>query len=606
MATREDAIDELPEAARAVAGRIGAARVIAAPLDVDAAARDMGEPPAMLRRLLGARPPTFAVRPGSIDELAAAVSELAAAGVAFTPRGLGSTGLGGALPVAGGAVLDLSGLSGVLDLEPDRARAELLAGSTFYGLAVALERSGLQLAARPSNAFGTLGGWAAAGGLGLGSLRAGALQERVAAIELVRPDGARERLQPGDAGFDEAFDTEGQLGVLASLQLRLDRIGPPPRVAAYALAESEALAAVVAERLAAERPPAEMLWFGQLGDHPQLAAAEGPPESELLLIAEAEAGPTPAGARPLPPASAARLWARRFFPMDHPAGPVFLAAEAVLAPVAAAGFVRRARRLAGRYRLPLLVHGHAVHRDGEPGILLLLLFPCDPARRSHHLLTTPLAAALTALARRRGGRPYGVGVWNTPFARCALGPERFRRLSARKRQLDPNGLCNPGKFFELGGDAHLLPVVMGRGVYPGLLRLATGAGPALIRRRDPSTRAATTAERCIACGACVPVCPAVAATGAESVAGRAKLRLMRRLAAGAAVDDAALLGSQRCLMCGQCAEVCARGLELVEAWQELEAEVRDRMGEERWLTAVAEFAARVDAAADRNLGAALP
>jgi glycolate oxidase len=606
MATREEAIDELPEAARAVAERIGAARVIAAPLDVDAAARDMGEPPAMLRRLLAAQQPTFAVRPAGIDELAAAVAELAVAGVAYTPRGLGSTGLGGALPVAGGAVLDLSGLSGVRALEPEQARAELLAGSTFYALSVALERSGLELAARPSNAFGTLGGWAAAGGLGLGSLRAGALRERVEAIELVRPDGARERLRPGDAGFDETFDTEGQLGVLASMQLRLDRIGPPPRVAAYALADPEALAAAAAERLAAEHPPVEMLWFGRLGDQPELADADAPAESELLLIAAAEAGPPPAGAQPLPPALAARLWARRFFPMDHPAGPVFLAAEAVLAPAAVPGFVRRARRLARRYRLPLLVHGHAVRRAGEAGLLLLLLFPCDPTRRSHHLLTTPLAAALTALARRRGGRPYGVGVWNTPFARSALGPERFRRLAARKRQLDPYGLCNPGKFFELGGDAHLLPVVMGRGFYPGLLRLATGVGPALIRRGDPSARPASTAERCIACGACVPVCPAVAATGAESVSGRAKLGLMRRLAAGAVVDDAALLGSQRCLMCGQCAEVCSRGLELVEAWEELEAEVRRRLGQERWRTAVADFAARVDAAAERTLEAALP
>jgi len=293
--------------------------------------------------------------------------------------------------------------------------------------------------------------------------------------------------------------------------------------------------------------------------------------------------------------------------MDNPLGPVFLASEAIFPAEKVPRFVRAARRLTGRYGVPLHGHSYAVAAGDDPAILVLLTFPADPRQGWHHLMLTPLAAALTAAAVRHGGKPYGVGIWNTPFARRSFGDERHRRVEAAKRRLDPDGLLNPGKFFRVGTDVALLPTLMSPGVYPTSLRMAGLATPMLMKRHDPSELPAATEERCIACGACVPVCLAVAATGAESVSGRAKLALMRRLSAGDALDDDELLGSQRCLKCGQCAEVCARSLDLLGAWEELETTVRGRVDEARFREIIERFADQVDANRDELvLPVALP
>jgi len=292
--------------------------------------------------------------------------------------------------------------------------------------------------------------------------------------------------------------------------------------------------------------------------------------------------------------------------MDNRLGPIFLASEALLPPDRLAGFLRAARRRARRYSVPLHLHGHAVRTADGPRVLSLLLFPCDPSAAANHTLITPLAAVLTAVARRHAGRPYGVGVWNTPFARRVFGPARLRELVERKRRLDPDGLCNPGKFFELGTRARVLPVLMGRGFYPAMLGLSSATGRLMVRRRDPDAGRFSTAQRCISCGACVPVCPAVATTGAESTSARAKLSLMRRLVAAEPIEPDELLGSQRCLMCGQCAEVCARGLDLVPVWEELERVVRERIEPEAWLAAAKAFADQLDSDRRPSLEVALP
>ncbi len=598
---------DLPPVARALREKLPAERLILLPTELEVLSRDMAEPPRMFRRLLRAEPPVVGVRPRSGQELADAVAILRREGVPFTPRGLGSTGLGGAVPVAGGVVIDLSRLGGVAELDQDAGRARVRAGATFFHIQAALEPAGLRLASRPSNAFGTLGGWAAAGGLGLGSLRAGPLVERVASIRVVLPDGGQERLTPADAGFADFFDTEGQLGLFSSLRLELDRIGPPGRLEGLVLPDEDALAGLVDGLLGGDEAPDEVLLLGRVHDHPALS---GEPDGEVVLVSWPSAGRQeagrPEGVRALPKTAATRLWDQRFFPMDNHLGPVFLASEALLPAGRLPKFVRAVRRRARRYSLPLHLHGHAVRTDEGPRVLTLLLFPCDPAAASHHTLVTPLAAVLTSLARRHGGKPYGVGVWNTPFARSVFGPERLRRITDRKQRLDPDGLCNPGKFFSLGTRAKALPVLMGRGVYPSLLSMSSATGRLMVRARELTADKFSTAARCISCGACVPVCPAVAITGAESTSARAKLGLCRRLDAGQPVGDDELLGSQRCLMCGQCAQVCARGLDLVPAWEELESAVRQRVTDEAWQQAVADFAALADERRAECLEVALP
>ena len=50
------------------------------------------------------------------------------------------------------------------------------------------------------------------------------------------------------------------------------------------------------------------------------------------------------------------------------------------------------------------------------------------------------------------GKPYGLGIWNTPFLRNLYPKEELKELVRYKKKVDPGGILNPGKFF------HLLPL----------------------------------------------------------------------------------------------------------------------------------------------------
>ncbi len=596
---------DLPEAARPVAEALGDDRVHTRPAEIGAVGRDMGDPPALFDQLLGRRDPGFVVRPRTEDEVAAAVSRLAADGVSVTPRGLGSTGLGGAVPVDGGAVLDLSWVSGVSRIDADQRLVDVAAGTSFYHLESHLQAAGLTLLARPTNAFGTVGGWASAGGMGLGSLAAGAFSDVVQGLRAVRADGSVVELGRGDRGFDDLFDTEGQLGILTRLTLRVGRRRARPRLAGLVFGDLDAACRYLITVVGESSPTAAVL----MGRAEELIEGEEP--GEVLLVEAAPGRDFPdldkPGARNLSEAATARLWQHRFFPMDSPLGPVYLASEALMPASRLAAFTAAANKLAGRYKVPLHMHGHAVVGGETPQVLALMLFPADPRQPWHHLMLTPLAAALTALAVRHEGKPYGVGIWNTPFARDHFGADRVAALSQCKAELDPRGALNPGKFFSVGTRTGALAAMMNPGLYPMSLSMASVTTPWLMRRHDPSSRPATTADRCVSCGACVPVCPAVAATGHETVSARAKLALVKGLARGDDAPADELAGSLRCLKCGQCAEVCARGLDLVQAWDDLEDDVRKRLDDPQQLRQTIEaFTNQVDQSRSRVLDSALP
>jgi len=598
----------MTDVAAAVAEAIGEDQVRQGTAEVAAVARDMGEPPALFDRLLERRAPGLVVRPRDVDQLSRAVAVLSREGVSVTPRGIGSCGLGGAVPVAGGALLDLSRMTGVLGIDPDRQTVQVRAGTPFFFLEQALRRHGLTLQARPTNAFGTIGGWASAGGLGLGSLRAGPVAQQVEQLDVVLPDGGREVLDSSDARFNDFFDTEGQLGLIGGLTLRVREARHAPRIAGLVFPDLAAATAYVA-RLAADEACGSTLRAAVLMGRSEDFGGDLP-AGEVLLVEGARAADFPdvdkPGAQNLDPGATARLWRHRFFPMDGDMGPVFLASEALLPPTLAADFVERARSTARRFGVPLHAHCHAVRTGGQLELLVLLLFPADPRQGWHHLMLTPLAAVLTSLAARAGGRPYGVGIWNTPFARAHFGEERYQQIAERKAAVDPAGVLNPGKFFSVGTDALALSTVMKPGLYSSSLQLASLFAPLAMRRHDPSARPATTADRCVSCGACVSVCPAVAATGSETVSARAKLGLQRRIDTGENPPDEELLDSQRCLKCSQCGEVCARGLALLEAWDELEKHVGERVAQDQLRDTIGSFVRLVDEQGGPILDAALP
>lgn len=114
--------------------------------------------------------------PASEEEVLRVLAACFELGIPVTPRGTGTGNYGQAMPLAGGLVLDLSGLDKVLDIAPGRVRAQ--AGALLADIDAACAGSGQELRLHPSTyRTASLGGFIAGGSGGVGSISWGGLRD---------------------------------------------------------------------------------------------------------------------------------------------------------------------------------------------------------------------------------------------------------------------------------------------------------------------------------------------------------------------------------------------------------------------------------------------
>lgn len=116
------------------------------------------------------------VSPRSIEEVIAVAAASARTGVPLTPRGGGTGNYGQAVPLAGGAVIDMTDHSRLIDVSDGVATVE--AGMTLHALEQTLKARGQELRMFPSTwRTATVGGFVSGGTGGVGSVTWGGLRE---------------------------------------------------------------------------------------------------------------------------------------------------------------------------------------------------------------------------------------------------------------------------------------------------------------------------------------------------------------------------------------------------------------------------------------------
>ena len=116
------------------------------------------------------------VNPRTQDEVRTILAAAYRHDVPVTPRGAGTGNYGQAMPLSGGAILNLIGLDRVIAIKPDRVSAE--AGILLEKLdAITTAAVGGEMRFHPSTyRMATLGGFIAGGSAGVGSIRWGGLR----------------------------------------------------------------------------------------------------------------------------------------------------------------------------------------------------------------------------------------------------------------------------------------------------------------------------------------------------------------------------------------------------------------------------------------------
>ena len=452
-------MSDLAGLSRALPGRVSVA-----PADRAAAATDRsGWVPASV--------PSAVVRAQDAGDVVATLRWASAHGVPVVPRGAGTGLAGGAVAGAGTVVLDLSGLTRILDLRADDQVAVVEPGVLTADLDRAAASHGLRYAPDPASAaISTIGGNIATNAGGLRCVKYGVTRDAVLGLDVVLADGTRTRTGrstvKGVAGYDLTslfVGSEGTLGVIVGATLRLQPLPTRTATAAATFATVEAAAAAASAVTRAGLRPAmlELLDAATLTALAEAAPLDSPASGGALVIAQAD-GP---GADAEIEAIAAAL-GRTATHLDVSAEPHRADALLAVRRRALPAIERRGRVLIEDIAVPLSRLAEAVTRIAELSTrsgVPVFTFAHAGDGNLHPIVSTgqplgdpgPVPAPVTAvvddifrLALDLGGTitgEHGVGLLKRDWLATELdaGTQQLHHLV--KTALDPAGILNPGK-----------------------------------------------------------------------------------------------------------------------------------------------------------------
>ena len=387
----------------------------------------------------------------------------------LVPRG-GGTSLGGeSVPPDGGVVVDLSGWSRLLEVDPNGLWARVEPGLVNRDLQRALLPHGLFFPPNPGSwTLSTIGGNVGTNASGMRSFRYGPTRAWVREVEAVLGTGSRVRLGSRVAKRSVGPDllqmfvgSEGTLGIATEVTVRLAPVPAVRHGVIVPVPRGAALGPLVA-RLS--RIPDSGLSAVEYLDRGSAAAlaerrkARWPRDSSLLLL-EVEAGDPDEAERRLSRLrrtlgemgagdgftvfeDADELWTLR-----GASGDVLLeryglhVREDVAVPLDRVdALVAELERIARRERVPFFLFGHLGEGSLHPNYAV---GPTSAAAER-------IRAAVLRASRSLGGTisaEHGIGRLKRSFLTEELGAGAVALLAAVKQACDPDGILNPGKLY---------------------------------------------------------------------------------------------------------------------------------------------------------------
>ncbi len=180
------------------------------------------------------------VRPGSTGEVAKVLKIANYYSLPVFTWGGGSGSQGGALPVAGGIILDTKRMNRVLDFNENSMTVTVETGMIFQQLEWYANERGYSLMHYPSSiACGTVGGFLAHNGIGVLSSKYGRIRDMCVNVEMVIPSGEVLHSAPvpeHSSGPDIKsifVGSEGTLGVMTKATFRLFKMPEARKFHAY-------------------------------------------------------------------------------------------------------------------------------------------------------------------------------------------------------------------------------------------------------------------------------------------------------------------------------------------------------------------------------------
>jgi Fe-S oxidoreductase/FAD/FMN-containing dehydrogenase len=554
---------------------------------------DIAAMPNLIKPLVGDTLPDAVVQPADEAELAGLVAWAYEQGIPLTPRGKGSSGYGGVIPVEQGIVVDFYRMKDVLAVDEQALTVAVQPGITWEQLDTYLKPLGLTIRLYPTSyPSSSVGGWLAQGGAGIGSYEYGYFAENVVSARVVLPTGEVRAFSGDDLSL--VADAEGITGLISQVTVRVQPLEEVD-VISLACPTSADLQHLLTTLVDSGLPIWSMMFINprmaEMKNRAPLMEHNGHPVGEKVILPAAfiltlafrqsDAG-TVREALPglieyhqveiLSDHIAQHEWEQRFkIMLVKRLGPSLVPAE-VIVPLSSLDDVLT--EIEEMVNQPVIKEAVIVHNSagGEPEVAILGFIPSDQRKFSYNFVFG-LALSIMKIAAKNGGRPYATGLYFSKQADLVLGKERTRRLRDFKAEVDPKGLLNPDK-------------VIGNGLLGMALNLAYTAEP-LIRPlgntvvnqigehpTDPvrgiPEDVAWYAYACSQCGYCVDECDQFYGRGWESQSPRGKWFWLREYMEGRADWSQKMVDSFiACTTCELCNLRCSASLPIEPSWMKL-------------------------------------
>jgi glycolate oxidase len=420
--------------------------------------------------------PGAVVFPHTTEEVARCVKLARERRVPVVTRGSGTGLSGGSVPIEGCLVLCVAQMDRIVELDQKNLTLHAQCGVITKEIDDAAQAVGLFYPPDPgSMKISTIGGNVAENSGGLRGLKYGVTRDYVMAIRVVLPDGTDtwlgNKCVKDVAGYsmkDLFVGSEGTLGIITEVILKLVP-KPQARRTMLALYDSMGAAAeTISAIIAAKIIPCTLEFLDRVtvGCVEDYAKIGLPTDVEALVLMETDGHPVvvaeeaeammrialACGAREVKAAEneqeGARLAAarRNAFSALARIRPTTILEDVTVPRSELARMVAYISEVAVRHQLQVGTFGHL--GDGN-------LHPTFLTDERDHEEMHRVEAALEEIVNetiRLGGTvtgEHGVGLAKKAFVKRQLGEGSYELMRSIKRALDPEGLLNPGKIFDL-------------------------------------------------------------------------------------------------------------------------------------------------------------
>ena len=415
--------------------------------------------------------PGVVVLPDTLEQVRSVMALCQTHSVPVVARGAGTGLSGGATPHPEGVLLSMARFNRILSVDTLACTARVQPGVRNLAISEAVAERGLYYAPDPSSQIAcTIGGNVAENAGGVHCLKYGLTVHNVLAAEVVLMGGevieiGGETLdQPGYDLMAAFIGSEGMLGVVTEITVRLLPTPPAAKVLMAAFESVDEAASAVARIIAAGIIPAGL----EMMDTPAIVAAEDfveagyPRDAAAILLCEVDGTQAEAdaeisavssllfecGARSVDIArderERERFWSGRknAFPAVGRISPDYYCIDGTIPRRALGEVLTGISQLASQYGLRVANVFHA----GDGNLHPLILY--DSGKPGEFERTEALGGEILQLCVRVGGTitgEHGVGLEKIDQMCVQFDEAELEQFHALKAVFDPDGLLNPGK-----------------------------------------------------------------------------------------------------------------------------------------------------------------